>query len=145
MSYRDPKADRQLADALRDMGAADRTSTREMHLLARRIVKNADPMLRVRRRSSAWWEYAANWGRALVPLGLSAATLAVVGMLWLMPAPASVAVDSAPAGEHAALLGAVANRVPSHELLDLVVTPSLPAAGENVTAPQPSVRDGDGR
>jgi len=133
MSYRDPKADRQLAAALRQMNAADKTSSREVHLLARRIVRHADPMLRVRRRSAAWWEHAAHWSRALVPIGLSAAALAAAGLIWLIPARAAVDARPLSSGEHAALLGAVANRVPSYELLDLVVAPM--AADARVAAP----------
>jgi len=142
MSYRDPKVDRQLAEALREMGATDRTSSREVHLLARRIVRHADPMLRVRRRSAAWWEYAAHWARALVPLGLSAAAVAAAGMIWLIPARATTSARPLSPGEHAALLGAVANRVPSHELLDLVVSPMMVDAR---LAPSTETREGADR
>jgi hypothetical protein len=141
MSYRDPKADRQLADALREMRAADRSSARDQHLLARRIIRHADPLLRTRRRAVAWWEYAATWSRALVPLGLSAATLAAVGMIWLIPPRQPAGARAESSGEHAVLLGAVANRIPPHELLDLLVAPVV-VDGRAVT---PAERSGEGR
>ena len=66
MTFRDNRSDRDIARALREL------STRyagDLESLARRVDAAAAPLLvaRVGRPQLAWWDYAAQWGNALIP------------------------------------------------------------------------------
>jgi len=125
MSFRDPRPDPSISHALRRVGADDATSARELAALRRRILEQAEPLLRRRRHQGVWWEYAVAWRRTLVPVALTAAAVAMFGILNAprRPIPEHFVVGerttSAPGPE---LLDAVANRVSSGDLLDLIVS-----------------------
>ena len=122
MSFRDPRPDPRLSRALRRVGADDAPSARELALLRRRIVEQAEPFLRRRRNQGFWWEYAFAWRRALVSVALTAAAVAMFG-IFHAPArrtPAGLVVGARANGPE--LLDAVANRVSSGDLLDVIVS-----------------------
>jgi hypothetical protein len=126
MSFRDPRPDPAIARALRRVGADDVHSARERAALRRRILEHAEPLLsRRRRQQGAWWEYALAWRRTLVPIALSAAAVAMFSMLRpVTSAVPSRVIASDRARARPELLDAVANRMSSGDLLDLIVTGS---------------------
>jgi len=131
MSFRDPRPDAHIGHALRRVGADDAPSARELALLRRRILEEAEPVLRRRRsQGRAWWEYAVAWRATLVPVALSAAAVAVFSIFGL-PAVRSatdlVVGDRTPSRPE--LIDAVANRVSSGDLVDLIVSANEAAAG----------------
>jgi hypothetical protein len=134
MSFRDPRPDPSISRALRRVGADDPASARELAALRRRILEQADPLLRRRRHQSAWWEYAVAWRRTLVPVALTAAAVAMVGIL---NAPRRPIAERLVVGERTTtapeLLDAVANRVTSGDLLDLIVSGSGTDARANAS------------
>jgi hypothetical protein len=119
MRRQDPKPDVDLAEILRRLDPPDPTP-QQLSALARRIMTRATPLLEARRRSAlAWWEYAAAWAGALLPLGVAAAVLAAACIVWL-----SGELPTVPhASERVALLRAVTSQAPSRELIDFALTP----------------------
>ena len=125
MSFRDPKPDPAIARALRRVGADDVHAARELSALRRRIVQHAEPLLRRRRSQATWWEYAVAWHRTLLPLALAAAAAATFGIVHLPLRRGSTAITvDAPATGGGELLDAVANRMSSGALLDVLVAGS---------------------
>ena len=134
MSFRDPRPDPTISRALRRVGADDAPSARELAALRRRIVEQAEPFLRRRRNQGAWWEYALAWRRTLVPVALTAAALAMFGIFQApMRQGASGLVVSERNTMHPELLDAVANRMSSGDLLDLMVTAGAADDGSKST------------
>ena len=130
MSFRDPRPDPNVARALRRVGADDAPSARELAQLHRRIVEQAEPLLRRRRnQSAAWWEYALAWRRTLVPVALSAAAVAVFGIFHVPVRSITGLVVGDRAANSGELLDAVANRVSSGDLLELIVSGGAGEAG----------------
>lgn len=118
MKSKDSYLDRELTCALRRLDPPAATPA-EMTALARRIVTRATPMLDARRHGAArWWEYAASWAGTLLPLGVAAALVATVCLVWS-------SATQAPARplpvERTALLRVVTNRAHSGDLLDFVL------------------------
>jgi hypothetical protein len=97
-------------------------------------VEQAEPLLRRRRHQGVWWEYAVAWRRTLVPVALTAAAVAMFGILNAprRPIPEHLVVGerTTPGPE---LLDAVANRVSSGDLLDLIVSGTGTDARENAS------------
>ena len=123
MSFRDPRPDPRISRALRRVGADDAPSARELAVLRRRIVEQAEPFLRRRRNQGVWWEYTLAWRRTLVSVALTAAALAMFSILHAparrLPGGLVVGARSSSGPE---LLDAVANRVSSGDLLELIVS-----------------------
>jgi hypothetical protein len=123
MKPRDSHSDRELARAIRRLDPPAPTAT-QMAALARRIATCATPLLDARRRgASRWWEYAAAWAGTLLPLGVAAALVASVCLVWSSAAQTSARPHAV---ERTALLRAVTNRAPSGDLIDFVL--DAPAA-----------------
>src|SRR4051812_44679713 len=66
MTSRENRSDRDIARALRELSTEYKGN---LESLARRIDQAAAPVLaaRVGRAQPAWWDYAAQWGNALIP------------------------------------------------------------------------------
>jgi hypothetical protein len=79
-----PRVDRVIADVLR--AAAGEPYAGSLDGLAARIDAAAASVLDARRkgvsRTVAWWDYAAQWARALIPASLVVGA-ASIGFLWL--------------------------------------------------------------
>lgn len=125
MSFRDPRPDPSLARALRRVGADERHSARELAALRRRLLEQAEPLLRRRRQQAPWWEYALAWRRTLIPVALSAAAVATFSMIQLAPHSGDGDLTGAErAAVRPELLDAAANRMSSGDLLELIVAGS---------------------
>lgn len=123
MRRKDFLPDRELARALRRLDPPAPTPA-QMGTLARRIMTRATPLLDARRRGvSRWWEYTAAWAGTLLPLGVAAAFVASVCLVWNS---ATRAAARPHATERTALLRAVTNHAQSGDLLDIVL--DTPAA-----------------
>lgn len=119
MKPHDPRGDPRIAEALRR--AEVPLSDRAMQPLVRRIVAAAGPLLDTRRPTpSVWWEYAARWARTLIPLGVTVALAAGVGMVWVSVSDPMLP----PSPESGALVGVVTNQVSSPELVDFAMSTS---------------------
>jgi hypothetical protein len=86
MNPNDPRVDRVIASGLR-AAAGENSYAGSLDDLAARIDAAAAPLLAARRNGSmrpfAWWDYAADWGRALIPASMIVAA-ASVGFLWML-------------------------------------------------------------
>jgi hypothetical protein len=86
MNPNDPRVDRVIANALRVAGS-EKSYGHSLEDLAARIDGAAAPLLAARRNESmrpfAWWDYAADWARALIPASVIVAA-ASVGFLWML-------------------------------------------------------------
>ncbi|HTR79324.1 MAG TPA: hypothetical protein VMH39_14495 [Gemmatimonadaceae bacterium] len=119
MRIYEPRGDPRLAEALRR--AEPPAPERPLGPLVRRIVAAAGPVLDRRRpRPSAWWEYMAVWARTLIPLGVTVAVAAGVGIVWVSVTDPILP----PSPEPRALLGVVTNQVSSPELVDFALSTS---------------------
>ena len=86
MNPNDPHVDRTIGNALR--AEAGEPYAGSLETLAARIDVAAAPLLAARRGGSAtrpfaWWDYAAEWARTLIPASVVVAA-ASVGFLWLL-------------------------------------------------------------
>jgi hypothetical protein len=104
MNPNDRHVDRQIADALRAASTDEYSGS--LDRLAARIDAAVAPMLAARRdgasRTFAWWSYAADWARALIPASVVIAA-ASIGFLWLLrtseaaePPPSAIAAAVSP-------------------------------------------------
>jgi negative regulator of sigma E activity len=127
------RTDRAITDALRSMSSEP--YQRSLDELAKRIDSAAAPLLAARRqggqRPIVWWDFAAEWARTLVPVGLSVAAVSLT-VLWLMRPVAPVAAQSAPR-RSSSIVAAVGRGVPAPDLVDraveeLVSTSGIPAS-----------------
>lgn len=79
MTSRENRTDRDIARALRELSVEYMGN---LESLARRIDQAAAPLLaaRINRAQPAWWDYAAQWGNALIPASvlLSFASIALL-------------------------------------------------------------------
>src|SRR2546430_1498486 len=126
------RTDRAIADALRS--ASGEPYQGSLDELAKRIDSAAAPVLAARRHGGqgpvVWWDFAAEWARTLVPVGLSVAVVSLT-VLWLMRPVTPVAAQSAP-GRSSSIVVAVGRGVPAPDLVDraveeLVNTSGLPS------------------
>jgi negative regulator of sigma E activity len=123
------RTDRAIADALRS--AASEPYQGSLDELARRIDAAAVPILAARRqsvsRSVVWWDFAAEWARMLVPIGVTIAA-ACVAVLWLMRPVAPVAAQSV-SPRPSTIAVAVRHGAPAPELVDRAVEELVSMSG----------------
>jgi hypothetical protein len=132
MNSRDARTDRAIADALRT--AAGEPYEGSLDSLAVRIDVAATPILAARRqggqRPAAWWDFAAEWARMLVPVGLSIAAASVM-LLWIMrpvvPVAAQPVSSRGPSPIVVAMRGAAAPDLVDRAVEELVSGPAAPA------------------
>jgi len=126
------RTDRAIADALRS--AAGEPYRGSLDELASRIDAAAVPIFAARRfagqRAVVWWDFAAEWARPLVPIGVTLAVVSVA-VLWLMRPVAPVAAQSVTVAS-STIAAAVRHGAPAPELVDraveeLVSTSGIPA------------------
>jgi hypothetical protein len=123
------RTDRVIADALRSVPSEP--YQRSLDDLAKRIESAALPILAARRRGGerpvVWWDFAAEWARTLVPVGLTVAA-ASLALLWLMRPVAPVAAQSAPT-RSSSIVAAAGRGVPAPELVDRAVEELVSTSG----------------
>ena len=123
------RTDRAIADALRSVSSEPYQGS--LDDLATRIDSAAAPALAARRqggqRPVVWWDFAAEWARTLVPVGLTVAAASVT-LLWLMRPVAPVAAQSAPL-RSSSIVAAVGRGVPAPELVDRAVEELVSTSG----------------
>ncbi len=121
--------DRAIADALRS--AAGEPYQGSLVDLARRIDAAAVPIFAARRQgvrpSVMWWDFAAEWARTLVPIGVTVA-VACVAVLWLMRPVAPVAAQSV-SGASSTIVVAVRRGAPAPDLVDRAVEELVSTSG----------------
>ena len=131
------RTDRAIADALRSVSSEPYQGS--LDELAKRIDSAATPILAARRqggqRPVVWWDFAAEWARTLVPVGLTVAA-ASVALLWLMRPVAPVAAQSAPA-RSSSIVAAVGRGVPAPDLVDRAVEELVSTSGIPSTSRKP--------
>ena len=131
------RTDRAIADALRSVSSEP--YQKSLDELARRIDSAATPILAARRqggqRPVVWWDFAAEWARTLVPVGLSVAAVSLA-VLWLMRPVAPVAAESAPA-RSSSIAAAVGRGVPAPDVVDRAVEELVTTSGIPSTARRP--------
>jgi negative regulator of sigma E activity len=131
------RTDRAIADALRSVSGESYQGSLEE--LAKRIDIAATPILAARRQSGqrpvVWWDFAAEWARTLVPVGLSVAAVSLT-VLWLMRPVAPVAAESAPA-RSSSIAAAVGRGVPARDLVDRAVEELVSTSGIPSTSRKP--------
>jgi hypothetical protein len=89
MTTRDNRTDSAIARALRELS---RPYTGNLEALARRIDQSAAPLLaaRIGRPQLAWWDYAAQWGNALIPASVLLSFASIAFLVVVRPtAPSS--------------------------------------------------------
>jgi hypothetical protein len=111
---RDPPHDAELAAAMAGIDRAAAADPSELDRLREAILARAElPLARLRLRPRAWWQVAAGWAGAAVPLSAAAgvALVLVVGSLPIPGPPTAAATEGLP-------------------YLEEVLAVSLPEAGE---------------
>ena len=117
MTAREDQTDRTIAKALRQVEAVYRGS---IDSLARRIDAASVPLLaaRIGREPLAWWDYAAQWGSALIPASVLLAAASVAFLIVIQP-PSKPSTRQVVAASRTASRSAVDRAVD-----DLVSTPT---------------------
>lgn len=131
------RTDRVIADALRSLPSIPYQGS--LDSLAERIDAAALPILAARRqvgqRPLVWWDFAAEWARTLVPVGLTIAAASLT-VLWLTRPAAPVAAQSAP-NRPSSIVAAVRHGVPAPELVDRAVEELVSTSGIPSTRGRP--------
>lgn len=126
MKRRDLTPDRQLRELLARFDAPERATPAERRALKHRIEALAMPLLARRAGDTpAWWEFAADWARMLIPLGVVTALAAAALILWTARnarGPAMIA----PMAAQDSLVGSATRDRTAQRLLDYIVAPASP-------------------
>jgi len=121
MTSRDNRTDRGIARALRELS---RPYSGNLESLARRIDASAAPLLsaRVGRPQLAWWDYAAQWGNALIPASVLLSFASIAFLVVVRP-PAARSHRAPPAAVAQASVTPSAADVVDRAVDDLVGAP----------------------
>ena len=131
------RTDRAIADALRSVSSEP--YQKSLDELARRIDAAAAPILAARRlggqRPVVWWDFAAEWARTLVPVGLSVAAVSLA-VLWLMR-PVAPAAAQSPAARSSSIVAAVGRGEAAPDVVDRAVEELVSTSGIPSTSRKP--------
>lgn len=123
MKRDDLRPDPDLHAILRQFDANAQATPARRAALAQRIARDADAIFATRHpQPPVWWEFAATWARALVPLGLATAVAAAAVIAWNVVTTPSQVQPLAITDD--ALVGLAPGTHTSNDLLDLLVSPS---------------------
>ncbi|HEY5220235.1 MAG TPA: hypothetical protein VIJ16_10530 [Gemmatimonadaceae bacterium] len=117
--------DRELRDLLRRFDSPETETRTQRSALKRRIETLVTPLLTARAGDApTWWEFTADWARTLIPLGVAAAVVAAVLIVWTSHTGTPNALT--PLAAQDSLVGAVHtvhNEGTSQRLIDVLVSP----------------------
>lgn len=126
------RPDPELRRMLRSFDGRDHATGSQRAALVRRIAAGAERALAGQQpHALAWWDVAAGWAHALVPLGVATAILAAALIVWTVTVTPPRSVAPVPTAD--SLVSLVPHDRTSQDLLDLIVSPS--AAPEPLRAP----------